>query len=296
VFGTIPDLLCWSRFLRDDSQVLTDDSREQLKRRPACNATGSRGYALGLQIGCYRGVETFGHGGAVVGGRALVLAVPALDLDVAIASNGDGALEPIAAQIVDLCYGRLAATASGKHGPTFHCGSYHSRQTGWLATLAVRDGQPAISVCGGQQVPLTLHDGRFTVPTATGRIEVLAAADPDAIELVVGGVADRLDRLSDPAQFDVCDLVGRYRCNDVGGIIEISVIDDALAITTTGLYGSATLGDIRLAGRDLLTIGRLDTAPFPAVLAFERDAAGRITDLAITTARTRRLPFVREYP
>jgi D-aminopeptidase len=293
-YGTISDLLCWSRFLRGEGRLVTDESREQFMRRPACNATGPRGYALGLQIDRQRDLETIGHGGAVVGGRALVLAVPALDLDIAIASNGEGALEPIAAQIIDLCLGRPLATTPDKRGPPFHRGTYYSRRTGWLATLAVHDGQPAIGLFSGPVVPLTPHDDRFTLPAATGTIEVLATVDPGAIDLVVGGVADRLDRLPDPGQFDVCALVGRYCCNDVGGVIEISVGDDAPVITTTGLYGSATLGDIRLAGHDLLTVGRLDTAPFPAVLAFERDAAGRITDLAITTARTRRLPFVRE--
>jgi len=114
---TVGDLLKWNDNF--EKPVVGDASFVAEQQAPGAFNDGRPGnYALGLQVGNYRGVREVGHSGATAGYRAHLLRLPDQGVSVAVLCNASsGAATQYARAVAELLMpGALSAATPGRAG------------------------------------------------------------------------------------------------------------------------------------------------------------------------------------
>ncbi len=102
IFTTINDIKKWDDAFYG-SEVLSKKFWQEMTQKGVLNNGEELGYASGLGIGTYKGLDTVSHGGAFVGFRAELLRFPKQKFTVAIFANrGDANPTSMAYQVADL--------------------------------------------------------------------------------------------------------------------------------------------------------------------------------------------------
>jgi hypothetical protein len=210
---------------------------------PVCYDNGTPGiYGGGLVRQRYRGVETIGHAGGVVGGRSEVLTVPSHQLDLVVLVNrSDLSAIQLARRVLDVVLAdALAPLRPADKDADGWAGEYYTPRTRQFFRLTAPDGRVMLDLgSGGEEVERDGGTLRFA-RTDIGVIELRAQSE-NAIEFVHCGNAEpavRVKLVHESAGGD--DLVGDHCSEEAAAAAKIERRDDGqLTIAFRGLHGSA---------------------------------------------------------
>jgi D-aminopeptidase len=292
--STVEDMLVWLKHMHRPS-VGSAESWRQIMTPMLLNDGRTANYGLGLMHSDHRGLKVLHHAGGVFGGVCMCLTVPELELDVIIIANrSDAPVQPLGFQVIDACVEGLAALSDGKAGaiPT---GQYWCDDVAGPLEVGENDGELFAKVWDST-IPMR-SDGEGRIVSTLPAADIVVAAvdgDPDAVTADFRGSADIYRRVA-PVEGDplaeAARLVGAYRCEDAEATATVSIEGDEVSVRMAGTYGRDTYGLQRL--KPLTWTSKLGETGYGGVLEFAEGEGGAITGFDVTTARTRRLPFVR---
>ncbi len=292
--STVEDMLIWLKHMRRPV-IGSSETWRQIKTPTLLNDGRTAPYGLGLARSDYRGLKVLHHAGGVFGGVAMCLTVPQLELDVIIIANrGDAPVQPLAFQVIDACVDGLAAPAKPKEG-SIPAGLFWSDKISAPLEVAEDDGKLVANLWdaaipmrreGGGRIVSTLPVVDLMVSTVEG--------DADAVMVDMRGSADlfrRIDPGQDDPKAEASKLAGRYRCEEAEATADIRIDADRISVRMSGPFGRDTYDMSRRS--PLIWISNLDGSGHGGVMAFAAGEGGTITGFALSTVRTRRLPFER---
>jgi CubicO group peptidase (beta-lactamase class C family) len=311
IVSTVDDMLRWLAHLRGPHTVGSEKSWAQMVK-PAVLSNGLvTGYALGLMIDQFRGLDVVHHGGTVIGGHCQMLTVPAHELDVIIISNGamvnvaELANQVVAAMLGEEALPKAADTqASTEHYQPLIGANYHSPSTGMVLGFADAGGKVGFKLLNSPPIPAREADGTLwldfnkiavgPVSAVTPRLAADASA-PQTLQVTESGHPRTLERL--PAEAPALaeagkPLVGRYRAPDLGGTAELAFEGDDLVVRLATEYGPNLL-TVKPLSADVFAwnfTGQL--AQLGGVFIVER-SKGQVTGLKFSSLRTRHVHFER---
>jgi CubicO group peptidase (beta-lactamase class C family) len=281
---TVGDLLKWNQNFV--APAVGDRAFVAEQERPGkFNDGRAHGYALGLQVGSYKGLREISHGGATAGYRAYLSHYPEAKTAVALLCNAASvAPANIANAVADVVLaGRLRETTlapamqlDAKSLATI-TGTYRDVETS--APMSVASTDTGVRIVRGPSF-VAMAPGRF------------ASAQGDALEIDGAGVvritdsygtATRYERVSPeaPTEAQLRSLTGTYRSNEAEVEMEVQIAGSALVlkrrpdatIALTHAYGDVFNGSI-------------------GVVRFHRDGA-HVTGLSVVQDRVWDLRFTK---
>lgn len=287
--STVDDMLLWLRHM-NSPEIGSPETWSSLKRAQTLTNGTSTGYGLGLISSQYRGFETIGHSGGVLGGTADMIKVVPASLDVVVLANrGDVMASLHAREILDACLNTSRAEEAPRH--PLATGIFHSKKTDRVLQLLVRNGQQIVSV-DGTEIPVS--------PSSDGVLHPASAYDflKYSITLIEGadiatqilfedfGNHDELSAVRSIGYVNAQLIAGRYRSDNTDTEVVIHLTDDSASMKSAGHFGSV---EYRL---ECLTEGiwRSSSAgymPWAGLLVFDRDNR----TFRYANSRTRALHF-----
>lgn len=299
---TVGDLQAWNREL-SAPKVLGSGVVEAMQTPGRLNDGSTTGYALGLEVGAYRGLREIAHSGGTAGYRAYLARYPERDLSVALLCN-HGDLNPVglSRQVVDAFLAApgesprpVAATVTSAELEAL-AGLYHDAQAGAVMRVSVAQGALVV----GEMKAVPLGAGRFRI----GGVE-LAFEPGGPRRLLVGGgegkprVLVAVPAVS-PTPMELAEYAGSYRSDELGVRYSVSVQGGRLLLqrppdepwrlqslfADTFDLGDPVLERYPLRKRFVLAVSW--------VARFSRDGQGRVVALEISENRARHMRFVRE--
>lgn len=296
--STVEDLLIWSRHF--DQPILGKTLPAQLAAGTPLTGGHANHYRRGIGIGDLRGLETVGHGGLWPGFRTEFLRVPKAGLTVAIIANL-GSLDPwrMAQRVA-----ALALDGDKRLKPALPpiepsdikplAGTWFNAAEPSLFDLAWRNGEAVVTQNG---LPFTL--GRRAdgwLGAERGSFEFLLKAGSSGTVRVDLGAGRVLPfkklgkRKAVPAA-----IVGTYLSEDTGAIWQVKRTGEGYTIDVGGpLIASGP--PWRLTGIDADTVEIESPGGWikaTQLAHLERDKAGRIAALIVSTGRIRNMRFER---
>jgi len=318
IVSTLDDMLAWLGHLRSTTKIVGSASSWAQMVAPTRLRCGEVvPYGFGLLQHRYRGVDVIHHNGAVIGGSAQMITVPAHGLDIMIMANG-AAVSPaqLAFKVIELLLGDQLSEASEPRAaasayPGLVGQRYRAADSGNVLGFVPLGDRLALCWLGGSPVPLRERAGGLWLgflDLAQNMVDIdLHGQDPAQVPATLtlreGGQSQRLERLPDtpPAPAALApQLCGVYRCADLDASAQLALCGQRLLLSIQGRDGQLTLSLTPLSDM-VLTISATD--PMLAALGasgifnIERGGAGRdglVTGLRFDGARTRQLRFVRE--
>ena len=281
---TVGDLLKWNQNFVAPTVGDQGFVAEQ-ERAGRFNDGRVHGYALGLQVGTYKGLREISHGGATAGYRAYLSHYPEAKTAVALLCNAASVTPETSAHAVAdvVLSSRLKETtltpALQLEAKSLEpmLGTYRNVETGAPIRLASTD------------TGIRIERGPSFVPMAPGRF---ASAQGDALEIEGArvrvtdayGTTTPFERVTTdaPSEAQLKSLVGTYRSDEaevemvvaiVGGNLVLKRRPD-VTIALTPSYGDVFSGSI-------------------GVVRFHRDA-GRVTGFSVVQDRVWDLRFTRQ--
>ena len=285
---TVGDLLKWNENFV--SPRIGDAEFVAEQQQPGrFNDGRAHNYALGLQVGTYKGVQQVDHSGSTAGYRAHLARYPDQHVSVAVLCNAStGAAAQYARAVADLYLGDRAKTTAATaavHTATDSdadrlVGLYRNTSTGVPLTI-VRDKDGLRIDRGNALVATTpLHfvaaNGQTWAFDGRGSArEVDAFGTVDAYERVIA---------AKPTPERLAELAGDYTSDEAETTLTVAVEDGSLVVkrrpdtklALTPIYGDTFRG------------GEL------GLVMFRRNAAGRVTELSVVQDRVWDLRLLRQ--
>jgi D-aminopeptidase len=315
IVSTVDDLSRWlaqvrSAHLGSRTRVGTDWAWQQMFRPASLTNGASVPYGMGLLLMRSHGHDILQHAGAVVGGTAQALTVPALALDIAIVANGAtiGA-GMLASSVLATMLGREDSASDAVRRPLANQfkglvnQSYHAK-SGLLVKFVDTEGILGLSVLGNPPIGLRTVGNSLElafVDSALGPIVVHQIVDrigdttPDQLDIGEGAAHEIFRRLQRPLSgFDGLRraLAGSYRCPDLRVIADVAVDGDALVMNVSGETGTVRF-DLEPMSENVL-LWRVDDPKMPQVGAMTVERMeGRAASFKLDTWTTRHLRFFR---
>jgi CubicO group peptidase (beta-lactamase class C family) len=292
IISTVEDMLRWMCHM--DAPEIGTASTWTIMKSPLMLTNGrSTAYGLGLEVGSYRGFETIGHSGGVVGGNSYMLKVPAADLDIIVMANRyDVSSAQLARSVLDACLVLPERTAAM---PRQHpCrGLFISRESERVVQLLAEADRQLVSL-EGTAAPYIWKSERVLVPAHGFAQESVTAVTlmgdpehPDVIQLSGHGCHDELFRHSQESDSPDSSIDGRYR--SAATDTRITVCTQSMRLSASGPLGSSTYVMSPVA-KGVFRAGAAGPLPMSAMVCVS--AGGRT--LRISTPRTQALRFERE--
>lgn len=284
---TVGDLLKWTTNFASPRVGDAAFVNEQIQ--PGRFTDGrAHGYALGLQIGTYKGVREISHGGATAGYRTQLNVYPDQDVSVAVLCNAASATPgSYASAVADLHLAGLKAPLppSAQHTLTSAdydavVGLYRNAVTG-VALRLVRDNG-VLRVDGGPSL-VPLSASRFTTE-AGATMEMNGRNTARLIER--SGTTTTFEKVPpvQPSPAQLQEFTGTYTSSEAEASMTAVVEDGALVLKrrpATTLKLTPMYADV-FSGPGLGTV------------IFRRDAAGRVTAFSVVQDRVWDLRFSRQ--
>jgi CubicO group peptidase (beta-lactamase class C family) len=302
---TVEDLLLWDENFYHP-RVGNAATLEQMQERGKLNDGAQTDYAMGLEIGNYRGLPTVGHGGADSGYRTNITRYPKQHFTVAVLCNSSDANPAgLARQVADIVLakdfalpkaGDVPQSAKQDIAPTSveefaaFSGTYWNREQDDFKKIIIERGKFSIEFRHGEVHSLKssgnghFHvadapwgdkfDVRFIAPTSTtARYMEQSFGDqkPDVYESV--GAPDLQGLALD-------DYAGTYESEEIEPTYRVAVEDGKL-ILVRAKHKPDTLW---LATRDVF-VGHIGT------IRFTRDATSKVIALTLNSERIRNFHF-----
>jgi CubicO group peptidase (beta-lactamase class C family) len=292
--STVEDMLVWLKHMHRPT-VGNADSWRQIKTPMLLNDGRTANYGLGLMHSDHRGLKVLHHAGGVFGGVCMCLTVPDLELDVIIIANrSDAPVQPLGFQVIDACVDGLPELQQATTGAV-PAGQYWCEDLAGPLEVGEKDGQLFAKLWDAVVPMRSDGEGRIVSTLPAADICVTAVAgDPDAVSADFRGSADvyrRLKPATDDPLVEATRLAGAYGCEDAEAIATVRVEGDKVTVRMAGPFGRDTYSLQRL--KPLAWTSKLGETGYGGVLEFAEDGGGAITGFDVSTARTRRLPFVR---
>jgi CubicO group peptidase (beta-lactamase class C family) len=298
--STVDDMLVWSGQLVADKPRL--GSREIFKAmaEPGTYNNGRRGiYASGLGVMPYRGTAAIGHGGGVAGGRSTTYRYPEHDLAVCILGNLD-AINPftLSRKVADIVVDGALAPLPAQPGEAELKplgGLYMEAETGDLTDFGVENG--VLSAKLGHKTPhWQLAPGVLVPMSGVHDHELRFAKDGNSVELTNSGMKRRYTRLPafNSAKSTLGEAVGRFVNDGLESEYRIVEEGDGLGLKIQGALGRRSFALVPVAADTFIatSASRSWGGDFQPIVRLVRDG-NRISQLHVSTDRTKRLPFER---
>ncbi len=307
LYTTVGDLAKWLRNFKD-SEVGGPAAIARLQERGVLNDGDTLSYALGVNVGTYRGLKRLQHGGSVGGYRSHMSYFPEEDFGVIVLSNFSAAgPSQKAGAVIDLLLEEAftAPKPPRSQRPPISktpvkidakllepiAGTYWILDGGGGMVVNVKAGTDRLLIEQSGEETLTAmptSDSTFYVKeidatfmthrNAEGRIERLTVFAPDR------ATGYRVDPdLLDPG--NLRHFVGNYHSSELTTTYEVELQDDKL-IVKHSRHEPFSLTPI---GRDRMIGG----AWFFSQISVERSNTGTITGLRVSNGRVRNLLFTK---
>jgi len=310
---TVDDMLRWMEHLRAPvHRVGSEESWRQMTTTTTLNNGSASPYALGLNRHAYRGVEVIQHGGSLAGVASQMVTVPAHALDIIIVANGapvnpvQMAWQVVDALLADHLVGEVAPLVTAgafRHlvGARYHAASgmvYGFGEVGGLLGLSILNSPPApILRDRGAVIGFRMEEAGMG-PVELRRTDMApgpGGAAPAVLVISEAGNAERYRRLPvrPPATARAGrGLVGRYRCADLRAEARIGFEGGQLLMRMSTPAGGR-VASLEALSNSVFGYSALDPLmPAFHALTVERRASA-VTGFRLSSARTRRLHFVR---
>jgi len=233
LFTTVEDLTRWIGHLEAQRAAATPFWRE-LTTIGILNSGEPTGYALGLQIGAYKGAQIIEHSGGDAGYRAHFLWFPDEGLAIAILCNLSTMLPGrLARRVADCCFGRTPSPEPAESTCTPEelarlAGPYRHPATGFVLRLSIEDNTLKLGT-----MPLApLTGGRFRGSGAT--IE-FTESDTGPRQLYLSNPEGKAPTLlgeaapaATPTPADLAAYTGTYHCPELDVSYTLILKNDAL--------------------------------------------------------------------
>jgi D-aminopeptidase len=289
ISASLADMLAWERHIDD-----TRDEPEGLYRRlsaPPRFADGTPArYGYGLVHETVAGLAATGHGGALRGFRLQRLHVPARRLSVVVLFNHEADAHAAALSVMQAALGQDAAASGEAVGPGW-AGAYIDPATDLV--LRVEPGH------GGLRARFSVTPERLTLDAdgVARCADMTLARDGEGLRMERPGenLRTTATRLSGEA---TGDIAGRYRSEEVDGVLEIVATGDAFYAGFEGMLGRGPMQALYPLADDvwLMPCHRSMDAPAPGewTIRVRRDEAGRVRGLVAGCWLARRVEYVRD--
>jgi D-aminopeptidase len=302
IVSTVDDMLRWMAHLRARDRFGSSSTWAQLTELPR-NADGRLGgYALGLGVGKYRGLDIVQHSGGVAGGTAQMLLLPNDGLDVFIMANGarDADVVTLSHQIVDIVLADHVGPETPKVAAEDYkpwLGDWWSPETRMVYSLVDQRGSLALTMAMaalGSPLERTA-DGNLVQPTTgIGEIEIRPGPG-ETLTIRFGPGAATYERLSarpeDHAAFAAA-AVGTYFSHDADATATITAEGEGLTIRTSDGLGELMAPLIPLSASVAYSKPTSLLAQLRTTISLDAEN-GRASGFQLCTSRTRNLEFRR---
>ena len=285
LMSSVDDLLLWDRNFYDN-RLGKGTLLKELQTRGTLNNGRNIAYALGLEIGEYRGLPIVEHGGSLFGYRTEILRFPEQHFSVVCLCNVSNAGPAALARRVAEVY--LEAHMKPVPAPSAAPATTAGSSTAQAAAFAGRYHDPAAR----RLIVLTARDGALFYqngsyrPVAANRFEsgpnAMVFDGPRLTITQDGTTVFSGSHVADyqPTESDLAAYVGAYRSPELDAVYTFRADSGSLA------YRVGWNLPIRLVP----TVP--DEFQGPGIsLAFHRDSTGKITGLAIDAGRVREITF-----
>ncbi len=251
VFTTVEDLARWDRVFYDGR--LGEGVAESQLQTAVLPDGEDTGYAFGLVVSEYRGLERVAHGGSFVGYRAQMTRFPERRLSViCLCNRSDSNPTKLAQAVADLFLADLApeaaeaAVEAGKAPPppfavpaevlAARAGGYRRRDEGTVVALELEDGRLVYASSSGSYPLRPLSRERFELEGAPVAVALeFAPADAGTRE----GFRLEVEGESEPRAYDPVELValepeevaayaGDYLCDELATTLRLTAVESAL--------------------------------------------------------------------
>ena len=283
---TVGDWMKWNAML--DSKSLGAALVDALETRGVLNDGRKISYALGLEVGTYKGLKDVSHGGATAGYQTFLARYPDNKVSVGVMCNGTSpGAGGIAAGITDEIFGpfpappRIEPARVSEDELKKFVGIWRNEKTHAPARFVIDNGVPRWS--GGRLIPK--GGGQFI----GGNSQLKFSFDKDGKPISVESVADdgavthfASEQVWTPTPAELASLKGDWFSEEAGAIYTVAIEADKAFIKQR----PATSFPLQPLYKD-----HFDVAGY--VLWFTREKNGKVTGMHVGASRMRDMPFVR---
>ena len=284
---TVGDWMKWNAML--DSKSLGAPLVEALETRGVLNDGRKITYALGLNVGTYKGLRDISHGGSTAGYQTFLARYPEQKVSVGVLCNGTSpSAGGIAANITDEIFGPYPEgpkTADAAQMPEDQLkkfvGIWREEKTRVATTFSVEGGK--LRMNGSPLIPQA--DGSYLLGTA---IRVTFTFDKDSkpisAEGNLNGDIRRFIRETEwtPTPAELGQFAGEWYSEEAGATFSIVVEGDKVFLVQRP--------SLRMPLRPLYK-DHLSAQGY--TLWATRDGSGKVDKLHVGASRMRDMPFVR---
>jgi hypothetical protein len=276
----------WNAML--DSKSLGAPLVDALETRGVLNDGRKISYALGLEVGTYKGLKDVSHGGATAGYQTFLARYPDNKVSVGVMCNGTSpGAGGIAASITDEIFGpfpappRIEPARVSEDELKKFVGIWRNEKTHAPARFVIDNGVPRWS--GGRLIPK--GGGQFI----GGNSQLKFSFDKDGKPISVESVDDdgavthfASEQVWTPTPAELASLKGDWFSEEAGATYTVAIEADKAFIKQR----PATSFPLQPLYKD-----HFDVAGY--VLWFTRDKNGNVTGMHVGASRMRDMPFVR---
>lgn len=281
---TVGDWLKWNAML--DARTWNASLVDSLETQGILNDKRKISYALGLEVGDYKGMRVASHSGGTAGYQTYLIRLPEKKLSVAVLCNGfPPSSTEIAGNIVDEIFGPWPAASAPTDTAQIpeeqlkkYVGAWKNDVTRNVNRIALDKG--ALNINGGAMRPAA--DGSFMLGERKLRFK---DGSPMTAEIAnTDGSFTRLTAVAEwkPTEADLAGLVGEWRSEEaqsnVSFILEngkpFIVARPVIKLPLEPIYKDHFFGQ-------------------GYVISFSRDSAGKIDKMHVSASRMRNMAFER---
>jgi CubicO group peptidase (beta-lactamase class C family) len=284
LMSTVDDLLLWDRNFYEN-RLGKGTLLKEMQTRGVLNNGKQIGYALGLDIGAYRGLPVVEHDGALFGYRTAILRFPGERFTVVCLCNLSSTYPGgLARQVADVYLEKKlepvhSPAAAAAVDPAPFAGKYLDRREHSVVTFTVSGG----NLVGWGTALRSVGPNRFEHPSG-GTVTFDNANGGMQASAEENGTVFFNGEKIEPVSFTGAALAayaGTYKSAELDATYKLSV-ENAGLILRNGWNSPQKLEPI-VPGE--FEGGNLGT------LVFERDASGRVSGLSVFAGRIRDLRF-----
>ena len=283
---TVGDWMKWNAML--DSRSLGAPLVEALETRGVLNDGRKLSYALGLEVGTYKGLKDVSHGGSTAGYQTFLARYPDNKVSIGVMCNGTSpSAGLIAANITDEIFGpypdppRTEATTISEAELKRFVGIWRNEKTHAPARFAFENGMSRWS--GARVVPI--GGGQFNLGGDKLKFTFDKDGNPVAAETVDSdGEVTRFvpEKEWTPTAADLASFKGDWFSEEAGATFTVAIEGDKAFIKQR----PATNLPMQPLYKDHFAVQGY-------ILWFTRDKNGKVTNLHVGASRMRDMLFAR---
>lgn len=298
--SSLHDLMLWSRHF-DRPRLGPATLVNSLMEQAPLTGGAASAYARGMEHGSIRGLGSIGHGGLWPGYRTEFLRLPGAGLTVVVIANL-GSVDPHllarAAAVEALAGEGFLEAAPAPADPAAiaaAAGTWASAGELFLFTLELAEGRARVTQGG---IPFWLAprpDGWLAADRGAYEFALRLPAAGDRLEVALGAGRvvpfTRVPKRPDPP----ADLPGTYVSADTAATWSITAGTEGLQVAVSGpLRSGRAPGMVRGVAADVVEIEvPSNWLPMSCIARIDRDGAGKVTGLTVSTGRIKNIRFAR---